>query len=322
MSPELVSLLSDVRRVSGETLAKKLGISRQALHKQILNLREKGYVIEGQTKAGYKLCSKPDRILLQEFMQGLKTKRFGKNIVLNEKAASTQEEAKILAEKGLSEGTVVFAEEQTAGHGRLGRTWESAKGGLWFSIILRPPFLPQKAPLLALASSVAIAKAIEQSSKINCRLKWPNDILVETENGFRKICGSLVEMSSETDKIRWVVLGIGIDVNNKLPKSLEDIAVTLKDLHGAPLDRSALLQRILKSLETVYDVLVQRGFDEVKKEYRKRSVLKRGQNVLLSNPSSKVNGKFLYVDNDGSLVLSLEGGKIQNFFAGDVTLSN
>ncbi len=307
--------------VSGETLAKRLNISRQALHKRITILRSKGYKIMGTPKQGYHLAETPDVLSVDKILKNLKTKSFGKNLILLEQIGSTQTEAKILAEKGLPEGTVVLAEEQTAGKGRLGRDWESARGGLWFSIILRPPFLPHKASLLALSSSVAIAKAVEQCAGVSCRLKWPNDILVQTKDGFRKICGSLVDMSSETDAIRWVVLGIGIDVNNALPKSLDKIAVSIKSVFGVPLDRTVLLQKILKSLETVYHVLVLRGFDEVKKEYRKRSILKRGQQVMLNDSSKKVQGKFLYFDNDGSIVLSLEGGKMQNFFAGDVTLS-
>lgn len=320
MAKDLLSILDPAKPVSGEKLARKLGISRQALHKRISSLRRRGYRIQGKQKAGYRILREPDRILLSRILNELKTRSFGKNLIVVEKTDSTQNEAKTLAEKGVSEGTAVLAEEQTAGKGRLGRTWESGRGGLWFSVILRPAFAPQKASLLAMAASVAVAKALEAGAKIRCRLKWPNDVLVETHKGaFRKISGSLVEMSAESDSIRWVVLGVGIDVNNSLPKDLRKTAVTLKEVSGRTIDRTALLLKVFSNLEAVYGAFVKRGFASFKGEYARRSILRRGMEVKLTDPSAHVKGKFSGFGNDGSIILALSEGKKSNFFAGDIS---
>lgn len=317
----LISILSSSRRISGEILAKKLGISRQALHKQILSLRGKGYIIPGRPKAGYRLVSEPDRILASRVLAGLKTRNFGRNLIVMETTDSTQNEAKALAEKGISEGATILAEEQTRGKGRLGRSWESGRGGLWFSIILRPSFAPQKASLIALAASLAVARAIEAAAKIRCHLKWPNDILVEAKKGkYLKVSGSLVEMSAESDRVLWVVLGVGVNVNNDLPKSLEKIGVSLCRMTGRHINRTLLLQKVLENLETAYQQLLRKGFEGLRSEYARRSVIKKGMSLQLDDSASKIKGRFVRFDEDGSLVLAVDGGRNENFFAGDVTL--
>ena len=317
----MISALAASPRVSGETLARSVGISRQALHKQILSLRKMGYEILGRPKAGYRLASEPDRILASRVLNGLKTKFMGKNLIVAEKTDSTQSEAKALAEKGLSEGTTVLAEEQSNGKGRMGRSWESGRGGLWFSVILRPSLPPQKAPLIALVSSLAVARAIESTVKVRCFLKWPNDILVKiSKKGHRKICGSLIEMSSEPDRIVWAALGVGIDVNNALPKSLESVGISLNKITGKRIDRTLLFRSVLENLEGTYKKLLRGGFKNLKKEYVRRSLIRKGDKVVLDDSASRVRGNFVRFDPDGSIVLSMPDGERRNFYAGDVTL--
>ena len=166
-----------------------------------------------------------------------------------------------------------------------------------------------------------MARAIESSVKIRCRLKWPNDILVEVKNGkYLKVCGSLVEMSAESDRVRWVVLGVGIDVNNVLPRSLEKIGVSLCRLAGRPIDRTRLFQKVLENLEAAYHKLLKNGFGGMRREYAGRSIFKKGRALRLDDSSSKFKGRFVRFDEDGSLVLSGAGGKNENHYAGDVTL--
>ena len=193
-------------------------------------------------------------------------------MILLETTDSTQNEAKALTEKGFSEGTAVLAEDQTEGKGRLGRAWESGLGGLWFSIILRPISTPETIQFLALVSSLAVARGIETVVKIKCHLKWPNDVLVETQEGtFKKVSGVLVETSTEADCFQWGVLGVGINVNNPLPRSLEKIGISLSQIVGREIDRTLLFQKVLENLEAFYQRLLQSGFESFKNEVIERS---------------------------------------------------
>ena len=327
MSEALLSLLKPGETTSGETLARRLKITRQGLHKQILSLRKRGVQIEGKPNSGYKLLREPDVLSLEKISKGLETKIFGKVLVLLERTDSTQDKAKELAEAGCPEGTTVIAEEQSRGRGRLGRPWVSGRGGLWVSVVLRPRMPPQNVPLLALAASVAIARAIESACRARCFLKWPNDILIPAGKGkkrsgknLRKVCGSLIEMTSEPDRIRWLILGFGIDVNNPTPASLQDIALSLKEAQGGNLDRNRILRAVLQSLDGVYESLLSKGFEWIRKEYMKRSVLKRGARLALSDHETRIQGRLVKIAQDGALVLALPGGKQEKFYAGDVTV--
>jgi BirA family transcriptional regulator, biotin operon repressor / biotin---[acetyl-CoA-carboxylase] ligase len=182
--------------------------------------------------------------------------------------------------------------------------------GLWFWPI----------PLLALASSVAVAKAIEETLGLRCYLKWPNDIFVKIGGNLRKVCGFLVEMSAEPDKIKWVILGIGIDVNNTLPAPLKKIAGTLSQAAKKNLDRTLILQNVLLALEETYQTIQTKGFAALKADYQKRSIIAKGNIVSLTDPSAKVRGKFSHFADDGSIVLTIRGEK-RNFFAGDVKIN-
>ena len=323
MAENLLSILKPGVTVSGEVLARKLKITRQGLHKQILSLRGRGIQIVGKPKTGYKLTREADLLSLGKIQEGIRTKCIGTNLVLLEKTSSTQVLAKDLAESGSPEGTGVIAEEQSRGRGRMGRAWISGRGGLWVSVILRPRMAPQIVPLLALSSSVAIARAIESVCGIACRLKWPNDILVGGGKGKpRKVCGTLIEMSAESDRVRWAVLGFGIDVNNPTPASLKSIAVSLKEATGKAVDRNLLLRAVLEELDRAYRIILSQGFVPLKKDYMRRSILKRGTRLKLSDFNRSVRGRLVEFAADGSLVLSLDGKRQERFYAGDVTIGS
>lgn len=320
---ELLSALKSSGTVSGAQLARKLKISRQALHKKVNALRKQGYEISGRPKAGYKMKAARGVFIAEEVSASLSTRRLGKEIHFFETLDSTQNAVKELAAKGEAEGAVVVAARQTNGRGRMGRVWSSGEGGLWVSILLRPPIQPQGVPPLSLVASLAIADAVESVSGANCALKWPNDVWASARASggkAKKICGILTEMSAEPDRVNWVALGIGVNVNNPLPEELKRTATTLRALSKKAVDRQALLGRILENLEKSFDVFYAGGFAPFRKKYAERCLWKR-QRVTLSDFERDVEGRFLGVNEDGALVLGLPGGESRAFYAGDVSLS-
>ncbi|NLK01318.1 MAG: biotin--[acetyl-CoA-carboxylase] ligase, partial [Clostridia bacterium] len=195
--------------ISGEKISEILGVSRSAVWKHIENLREEGYEIDSATKKGYKLISVPDILFPQEISPGLDTKRLGKSLRHFHVLDSTNEYARVLAEEGAKEGTVVIAEQQKKGRGRMDRPWFSPRGGIWFSVIFRPPFRPHRAPGITLVSTAAVTNALSIITGLEPLIKWPNDIYIEG----RKVGGILTEMRAEMDRIHYIIQGIGINAN-------------------------------------------------------------------------------------------------------------
>ena len=203
---------SNGEAVSGQQLAEEFGISRTAIWKHIKELEEKGYAIESVKKKGYRIVSIPDTLESLAIQTGLKTKHIGRNIEYVESCSSTQIIAHKLAQEGAPDGTVVLTETQTAGRGRMARKWDSAAGkGVWMSVILRPDVVPQKAPQFTLVTAVAVVRAIEEVTKLQPKIKWPNDILL---NG-KKCTGILTELQSDADGIQALIIGIGLNINQE-----------------------------------------------------------------------------------------------------------
>ena len=211
---QLLVYLKEKRRtwISGELLSDELSVSRSAVWKHIRKLREEGYVIESSPKKGYLLRRDSDLLLPNEIRHGLNTKVFGKkDIEYFKEIDSTNTKAKDLAQGGAPEGTVVIAEKQTKGRGRRGRTWLSPEGdGIYATLILRPAMSPGEAPRITLMTAVAVAEALLSLIQIDIRIKWPNDILV---NG-RKLAGILTEITADMDAVNYIVVGLGLNVNN------------------------------------------------------------------------------------------------------------
>ena len=197
--------------VSGAELSQKLHVSRAAVWARIEDLRSLGYDIEASPHRGYRLLGTPDVLHADDLLSRLgKTKVIGRDIRVFEETTSTNDVIEKLARDGVKEGVVVFAESQTRGRGRLGRKWTSpAKRGLWLSILLRPDLRPQDATRLTVASATALRRAIESQTGLKPDIKWPNDILIYG----KKVAGILTEMSAELDHVKYVILGIGVDVN-------------------------------------------------------------------------------------------------------------
>lgn len=305
--------------VSGEEICRLLNVTRTAVWKHIQALRENGYEIEARSRAGYLLTGVPDRLFPEEIGQGLSTRFLGRNILYCDSVPSTNNLAKELAAQGAADGTMVVAEEQTGGKGRLGRKWSSAKyKGLFFTLILYPPLIPSEANVLTLMTAVAMAEAIRNESGVAAGIKWPNDLLVDG----KKICGILVELSAEMERINYMVVGVGVNVNQEesdFPEEVRLSATSLKAHTGAGISRVKLLQSFLKEFEKWYDISLAQGFAPALSRWKEMSVSLNCP-VRISNPKSSWDGWAEDIDSDGALLVRLPGGELKRAISGEVSL--
>lgn len=309
--------LSRTGFLSGEELAMKLGISRTMVWKHIKALKREGFGIEAVPSQGYRITLVPDLLRQGEIKQGLKTKIIGKEIHLFSEVSSTNTLAMEMAAQGAAEGTVVIAEMQTGGKGRLGRKWISPKGNLYASVILRPNIPTHKAPLITLAGAVAVASAISKYCEVQAAIKWPNDILISG----KKVAGLLTEMSAEPDRIKHIALGIGVDVNmelSELPPDVRALSTTLAVEAGENIDRMSLLQQLLRDLEHWYQVFLKSEAD-VLKEWEALSMT-AGNRVAVSGLGETLEGLAQGIDQEGRLIIALDDGSRRQVAAGDVTI--
>ena len=304
--------------VSGEELGRQLKVSRAAISKQIQKLRQEGYGIESTVSQGHRLVSLPDLLRPDEVLSQLKTKILGKDLVYFSAIGSTNDEAKKRAVEGSPEGTLVITETQVGGRGRLSRGWFSpfAKG-IWFSVILRPPFPPQEAPKCTLMAAVALNRAIRDCTGVACGIKWPNDILC---NG-KKLVGILTEMSAEMDAINHIVIGIGVNVNiaaEEIPPELQGVATSLLIESGASVPRLALFTQILNRLEELYLSVKATGFAPVLEAWRQESITLGKMVTVIGHDTSYV-GKAIDIDAEGALLVETDTG-VERVLAGDVSI--
>ena len=287
--------------VSGQVLSKELGISRVSVWKHIRNLKEDGYVIEASAR-GYHLASSPDLLLPGEF-HGWEQK-----VHHFWDAGSTMTIAKELAKKGAEEETIVIAEAQTRGRGRLGREWVSPKGGIYITLILRPKISPVYASRINLMASVAVAKAIRKFFGLKAELKWPNDVLIKG----RKVCGILAEMEAETDIVNFVNLGIGINVNNPI-FPYEKMATSLKEELGKEVSRKEFLNSVLKEINE-QQVLLTKG--DLLEGWKSLSAT-LGRDVRIVALGEEIVGRAIDIDTNGALVIKSKDGSLRSAIVGD-----
>jgi BirA family biotin operon repressor/biotin-[acetyl-CoA-carboxylase] ligase len=303
--------------VSGEGLATKLGISRTMVWKHIRALEREGFGIAAVPSQGYRITSVPDLLRQDEIKPGLMTRVMGKEVHLLSEVVSTNTLAMEMAAKGAPEGAVVIAETQTGGKGRLGRTWISPKGNLYLSVVLRPSIPTHKAPLITLMGAVAVAAAIRTACNLPAAIKWPNDILLSN----RKVGGLLTEMNAEPDRIKHIVLGIGLDVNmalDQLPPDVRTRTTTIAAEAGRNIDRTALLRQILRELDSRYRIFLA-GEADILKEWGELNAT-IGSRVAVSGSGETLEGLAQGIDREGRLVLRLDDGTTQIVAAGDVTI--
>jgi BirA family biotin operon repressor/biotin-[acetyl-CoA-carboxylase] ligase len=256
------------------------------------------------------MTASSEPFLCNDVAAGLRTRYVGQRLRWFDTVGSTNDVARTLAWMGEPEGTVVVAQTQTAGRGRLGREWASPPGGLWFSVILRPIAAPHDVPMLVLAAGVAASRGIERGCGVRVGLRWPNDLMV----GGGKVGGILAEAGPG---LRWVVLGIGVNAN-LAPGSLPGGATSLSAVTGEVVDRATLLRATLTEIETVYEAF--RGEDRatVLRQWRDRSTT-LGKRVRVHLPSGTYEGVAESLDDDGALILRLPGGRTKRIVAGEIT---
>jgi BirA family biotin operon repressor/biotin-[acetyl-CoA-carboxylase] ligase len=323
MDEEILQLLRDAPSafLSGEEISRRLRVSRTAVWKRIERLRTLGYEIEASTRSGYRLIQSPDLLIPSEIKPLLKTKWMGKTIHYFQTLDSTNSKAYQLALNGAEEGEAVISESQEKGRGRLGRQWFSPPFlNLYLSVILRPKISPHQASLNTLMAAVATAEAIQKFSGLLPLIKWPNDILLRD----RKVAGLLNEIHSEMDRIHFVILGIGVNLNTDakmFSKEIRAAATSLKIEMGQTVSRKVFLQILLQELERWYAIFLEEGSAVILKAWRDRAHIK-GRRVKVTSFGETVAGIAIDVDPDGALILETEDGKQKRVMAGDIEYKN
>ncbi|ATB48440.1 biotin--[acetyl-CoA-carboxylase] ligase [Corallococcus macrosporus] len=301
---------------SGEALSSKLGLSRTAVWKHVESLRAKGYRIEAVPARGYRLVEVPDRLTSLEIGPLLDTHDLGRTVHHHESLPSTNERAFRLAQDGAGHGEVVVAEQQTAGKGRRGRTWVSPSGlNLYFSAILRPELPPQRAPELTLVAAVALAEALRDAGA-DAAIKWPNDVHIDG----RKVAGILTELSAEPERVHFVVVGVGVNLNalaEHFPEELRATATSLALALGHPVKRAPFTAALWTRLEEWLDLYLETGFDAVRARWKALSST-LGQDVLVRTDRQALRGHAEDIDPSGALLVRTEGGSLERVLAGDV----
>lgn len=299
--------------VSGEEISRNLKISRAAVWKNIEELRKRGYIFDAVPHMGYKLKAIPDKLLTHEIQNGLMTRFVGKNIECYDSISSTMEKAFGLGLEGAEEGTVICAESQTKGKGRRGRSWSSPKGkGIYVSVILRPTLALRDVAKLTLLTGVCVCEAVNTMTNLKSTIKWPNDVLI---NG-RKVAGILTELRAELDQVRFVVVGIGINVNTPL-SSLPPQATSIKQEFNKSISRLDLLREVLKRLEELYTEVQVKGFARVLNRWKELSST-LGKTIRIVDQNGEVEGIAVDLDDYGGIVLEDSEGKRVVRMSGDI----
>ena len=320
MKEEILNLLkSNKNYISGEEISKLIGITRSSVWKYINMLKKDGYIIDGVSNKGYKLISEADLISLNEIKSNLTTNFIGKELHYFKEVASTNSTAKDLAIKDAPNGTLVISEIQTSGKGRLGRVWTSPKGGIWASLILRPDIEPINCPKITLIAAAAEALTLE-SYNLKPEIKWPNDLLLKN----KKFSGILTEMSCDMDRVNYIILGFGINVNlskEDIPNDLLDKATSLSIECGYNLNRTELLCNYLQNFETLYNEFIfNNSIDKTIDICRKNSML-IGKKIIITSRDKDENVFCIDIAPSGELLVKDSLGKERLIFSGEASLS-
>jgi BirA family biotin operon repressor/biotin-[acetyl-CoA-carboxylase] ligase len=305
----LLDLLADHATVvvSGTKMAGEIGVPRSTLRGWVERLRELGVELRGVHATGYQLVRLPDILTPRRIRLAAAGTGFGRRVYHSFQTGSTMDDAAAHAAAGDPHGTIVVAEEQTAGRGRLGRAWHSEPGaGLYVSLILRPPLPAAAAPMLTLATGLAVADAVEESTGRAADIRWPNDVLLNE----KKCAGILLEMTAEPERIKHVILGIGVNVNHSsLPTELAGEAVSLRMACGRALSRGEVLAALLRALDrSLARLLAPDGRAATVAEFERRSSFACGRRVTIEEDGVEVRGVTAGLDPAGYLLLRRDGG--------------
>lgn len=290
--------------VSSSRIASELGISKSSVSRVVKELISYGFIIEVSPKLGYRVEVLNDVKYVGKVLKNL-------NIYYLDSCTSTQDVADMLASQGAPEGTVVICEEMSYGRGRLGRKWVAGRGGLWFTIVLKPKVV-KSLQLLTLIAGTSVVKTVKELYNLDVSVKWPNDVLLSS----RKLCGVLIEARLEADRVNYVLVGIGVNVNNELPEELGGVGITLKDVLGYRAPRTPILKGVVNNLLNLYNELLRGNYDVVISEWKKyNSTI--GRKVKVVSFNEVFEGIAVDVDVNGSLIVST-GGSVRKVGVGDV----
>ncbi|KUK85754.1 MAG: Biotin--(Acetyl-COA-carboxylase) synthetase [candidate division TA06 bacterium 34_109] len=316
----VLPLLSEENFISGEKLSSELSLSRVAVWKQIQKLKQLGYHISTDARKGYRIISRPDILFPYEIYQNLSTAYIGQVIYYFPQLESTNIIAKqkvLNREEKVPEGTIIIAEQQNAGKGRLGKKWFSPPGGIWLSLILYPKLTPSYMPIITLMTAIVVAKIISALiPTIKVQIKWPNDVLIDG----KKVCGILTEMSVVAKNIGWVIVGIGINVNNNLSEFPEDIqrnSISLKAVTGKEIPRRKLVQHLCVEFENQYERYKKDGFLFILEEWKKYNDT-IGRIIEVDVGNRVIAGEAIDINDKGALILKTEDGKSLEIISGTI----
>jgi len=306
------------RFYSTRELSTYFDVSPYGIHQAANELRDWGYVIEEGKGKSYRLKDLPDVLLPHDISENLHTRVVGKEIHAYKALKSTNELAYRLAREDAPEGTLVISDHQTKGKGRMGRGWLSPpKVGLWLSLVLRPPIPPARAPAISVCTGLALASSVREMTQLDARIKWPNDCVIQG----KKVAGVLLELSAELDKIDFVILGVGINVNQDkqaFPKSLVKKATSLKMELGEEVDRLKLLKLFLENFEKVYSEFLQNGLERLRRDINGLSSL-LGKEIKVRFGKKTLKGEAKDINEDGGLIIRTKQGE-KVISAGEVAL--
>jgi BirA family biotin operon repressor/biotin-[acetyl-CoA-carboxylase] ligase len=303
--------------ISGTRIASEIGVSRSTVWRWVERLREVGVRLKGKPNTGYFLERVPDILTPDLLRQQIRGSLFAKRIHHFFRTDSTNRVAMELGYAGEAEGAVVLAEEQTAGRGRAGRSWHSERAtGIYLTLLLRPRISPVQAPLLTMMAGLSAHSAVQSLTGLNVDVKWPNDLML---NG-KKLGGILTEMHAETTMVRFVIVGIGINVNQeKFPGELSGIATSLRAETGKSESRLELLARLLGEFETDYNRFLREGAKSVVDRFTQVSSYARGKKVRVTNGGETFVGITAGLGPEGLLQVNREDGRVVTILAGDVS---
>ena len=340
MKSEMLRLLRESREyISGQELCDRFQVSRTAVWKIIGQLKEEGYLIEAKQNRGYRLLESPDTMEAYELESRMTTGWAGRKVFYKKETGSTNIDCKQLAGQGEPHGTLAVADRQVNGRGRRGRGWESPAGeSIYMSLLCRPDFSPDKAPMLTLVMGISVAEAVERYTNLEAKIKWPNDVVV---NG-RKICGILTEMEMglETKEIQYLVIGVGINVGNgfdemqtggsweearrqAFPKELQDVATSLfleAGKEGEKFFRAVLVQYVMEAFEKNYELFLKTLDLSLLQEDYDALLVNRDAAVKVLDPKGEYTGVAKGIDKDGDLLVETEDRAVKKVYAGEVSV--
>ena len=319
MKAEILRLLKESSSyISGKQLCDHFQVSRTAVWKVMEQLKKEGYTIEAVRNKGYRLLDSPDVLSKAEIESLVTTKWAGRQVVYYDETDSTNNQAKAAGEKGEVHGTLFVADRQTAGKGRRGRGWESPSGNsVSVTILLRPEIPPVKAPMLTLVMALAVADGIRDVLGVDAGIKWPNDIVLNK----KKICGILTEMSTEIDYINYVVIGVGINVNQEtFPDEIKETATSLKVETGKPVKRAGVIAAVMERFEQYYEQFVQQEDLSGIREAYEACLVNRDRDVRVLDPAGAYEAHAKGINDTGELIVVLPDGTEREIYAGEVSV--